>query len=127
MHLYYYNFHSDKDLQQFWHIAIDEDDVTPRNLIGLISYTESIFPFDKTVWEGLHEVRNEIIHRNKTEATLGDVLNGLACLIVIAARIFNWNALLFEFQSILKILVPGYILISELCDPSRHRYYPMHF
>jgi len=95
----YINFHSHRDLQYYWRMGIKNEELDLREILGLIDYSETIIPFDEEIWNGVNIVRNEIVHRNRTEAKLEDVMNGIASLIIIASRFENWDSLRFEFRS----------------------------
>lgn len=97
----YYNLHLDRLFQQYWNISIEEDDLELRKMVGIINYSTKIVPFDHSIWDQTHKVRNEIIHRTRTEASLENVVNGLGCLNLIAGRICNWTRLRYDYRSVL--------------------------
>ena len=81
----YYKFHDSEKLviTVFWNekrLSMHELEIQEK--IG-ISDCFQIRPFGKKEWDAFKECRNAIVHRDKTEASLEDVLHGIACLAII--------------------------------------------
>ena len=81
----YYTFHdSDKLIITAFldNKRLSTHELEIKETIG-ISDRFQIRPFGKKEWDAVKECRNAIIHRDKTEASLEDVLHGIACLVII--------------------------------------------
>ena len=73
--------------------------VTLNDEIGKIEYSKRLYPFEKEKWFMWKDLRNEIEHRGRTEATLEDVLHGLAFLIILLEQLYGWRDAFFELSS----------------------------
>ena len=82
----------------------DDDNLTKKEImlnyeVGKIEFTEKLHPFQKEKWHSWKDLRNEIEHRGRTEATLENVLYGLAFLIILLEQLYTWKDAFFEFTS----------------------------
>lgn len=86
---HYYQFHNNKIVAPYiWRgKLISEREVKLKEIISRIEYDEIIKPFNSKNWHSWIDCRNEIEHRERTEADLEKVLQGLACIYMILERV----------------------------------------
>ena len=104
----YYSLHDlDKSfITGFWdgkRISIQERIVKEK--IGILD-SLVIRPFEHKEWRAWRECRNSIEHRDKTEASLKDVLYGIACIAIILENINkrSWTDRYLDFDSDLFVV-----------------------
>lgn len=82
-------------------------EITLYEDVGKIEFSKKLYPFKKEKWFSWKDLRNEIEHRGRTEATLEDVLYGLAFLIILLYQLYSWRAAFFELtSSLFDIRIP---------------------
>ena len=82
----------------------DNDNLIKREImlnyeVSRIEFSKALCPFQKEKWFSWKDLRNEIEHRGRTEATLEDVLYGLAFLIILLEQLYSWKDAFFEYSS----------------------------
>jgi len=104
---YYDNLHDlDKSfIKDFWNgKCLSMKEVRFQQRIGILEYNCVIKPFKWENWLSWKNCRNAIEHRDKTEASLKEVLIGIACCAIILENIASRNSIKKSFDSNVFIL-----------------------
>ena len=95
----YYEFHISNVFTIWGDENLINKKITLNTEIGKIEFSNKLYPFEKEKWRSWKELRNEIEHRGRTEATLNAVLCGMAFLIILIVQLYSWRDAFFAFTS----------------------------
>ena len=99
---YYYKLHNlDKSfIKAFWNgKCLSMKEVKFQKRVGILEYNCLTKPFKWENWLSWKNCRNAIEHRDKTEASLKEVLYGIACCAIILENIASRNSIKKSFDS----------------------------
>lgn len=95
----YYELHISNIFTLWYDENLTKQEIILNYEVGKIEFTEKIHPFQKEKWYSWKNLRNEIEHRGRTEATLENVMYGLAFLLILLTQLYTRKDAFFEFSS----------------------------